>query len=375
MGKLKWSWIMIGVLLCYCGSDHNGQDTAVDRYDRKAILLNWADNLILPSLSDYKAKIEVLKITTDNFVATPNAVTLAVVREKWLNAYKAYQYVALFNIGKADEIQLNKYSNTYPTGAAQIDAKIASGDTNLEGASFDVMQGFPALDYMLFGLSSDTNAIIDFYSTNANATKYKNYLKALVNRLDLLLNQVYDDWQSGYKATFISKSDNTASGSVNRMVNAYIQFYEKDIRTAKIGYPAGKFSNTTFPDKVEAYYSKIYSKELLKEAINAAQDFFEGKYFGKNQYGPSLKSYLEYLDKKGNNEDAAVLLSDLILNQFGIARDTAEEMLPDLSQQVVTDNAKMIATFTALQRNVAYMKSDMTSAMSISIDYADTDGD
>ncbi|WP_300492152.1 imelysin family protein [Flavobacterium sp.] len=375
MRMIKLLLTMVCVVLYSCGLDHNGDNTPVDEYDRKAILVNWADNLILPSLSNYKSKLEVLKITTNDFVTTPNTVSLTVVRAKWFEAYKSYQYVAMFNIGKADEIQLSKYSNTYPTGVAQINAKIASGDYNLEGASFDVVQGFPALDYMLFGLSSDTNEIIEFYSTHADAVKYRNYLTALVNRLEFLLNQVYDDWQSGYKTTFISKSDNTSSGSVNRMVNAYIHFYEKDIRTAKIGYPAGKFSDRTYPDKVEAYYSKNYSKELVQEALNAAHNFFEGKYFGGNQYGPSLKSYLNYLDKKGNNEEGTQLLSNLIINQFNIAHHAVDEMLPDLSQQVIIDNTKMTATFNALQRNVAYMKSDMTSAMSISIDYADTDGD
>lgn len=375
MKKIGLLLTVASQLLCSCDFEGSDSDVIADKYDRKAILVNWADNNIMPSFQYYKSKLAILKSASDDFIATPSNVQLEAVRQKWLEAYKAYQYISMFTIGKADEIQLSKYSNTYPTAAGQIETKIDSGDFNLNGASFDVVQGFPALDYMLFGLGENENAILERYTTNTNAAQYKGYLTALINRLVLLFNTVYDDWQSGYKAIFIQKSDNTASGSVNRMVNAYIHFYEKDIRTAKIGYPAGKFSTETYPDKVEAYYSKKYSKELLQESIIAAQNFFEGKHFNGNESGPSLKSYLDYLDIKGKNGESGILLSQLISNQFYKSFYSAGFLLPDLSEQIITDNTKMTAVFDTLQRNVAYMKSDMTSAMSIAIDYADTDGD
>ncbi|UUC45314.1 imelysin family protein [Flavobacterium cerinum] len=375
MKKIGLLLTVVSQLVCSCDFDNSDSEVVVDKYDRKAILLNWADNNIMPSFQHYKTQLENLKSASDDFIATPDMMLLEEVRQKWLEAYKTYQYISMFTIGKADEIQLSKYSNTYPTATGQIEAKIDSGNFDLNGASFDVVQGFPALDYMLFGLGENEDAILERYTTNANADNYKGYLNALVNRLALLFNTVYDDWQSGFKATFIQKSDNTASGSVNRMVNAYIHFYEKDIRTAKIGYPAGKFSTETYPDKVEAYYSKKYSKELLLEAIIAAQNFFEGKHFNGNESGPSLKSYLDYLDIKGKSEESGILLSKLISNQFYKSHYIADLLLPDLSRQITIDNTKMTATFNALQRNVAYMKSDMTSAMSIAIDYADTDGD
>jgi hypothetical protein len=375
MKKTGLLLMVVAQLLWSCGLNTTDSEVVADKYDRKAMLVNWVDNNIMPSFQHYKSKLENLKRASDDFIATPDRTQLEEVRQKWLEAYKTYQYISMFSIGKADEIQFSKYSNTYPTATGQIAVKIDSGNFDLNGISFDVVQGFPALDYMLFGLGENENAILERYTTNTNTNKYKGYLSALVNRLTLLFNTVYDDWQSGYKAIFIQRSDNTASGSVNRMINAYIHFYEKDIRTAKIGYPAGKFSTETYPDKVEAYYSKKYSKELLLESIIAAQNFFEGKHFNGNESGSSLKSYLDYLTIKGKSEESGILLSKLICNQFYKSLCIANLLLPDLSQQIITDNTKMTATFNVLQRNVAYMKSDMTSAMSIAIDYADTDGD
>jgi hypothetical protein len=68
---------------------------------------------------------------------------LLTVRTSWLEAYKAYQYVAIYSFGKSEEINLNKAP--YPTNAAGIDANISAGGYNLTLLSQFDKQGFPAL--------------------------------------------------------------------------------------------------------------------------------------------------------------------------------------------------------------------------------------
>jgi hypothetical protein len=89
---------------------------------------------------------------------------------------------------------------------------------------------------------------------------------------------------------------------------------------------------------------------------------------------PAILNF-EFLNVSGNGTDASTPLKTLIDNQFVTAQSAINTMEDDLYQQVLSDNAKMLQSFDAMQRNVAYMKTDMVSAMSISIDYADTDGD
>lgn len=366
-------FLFTAVVLSSCSSDSSeGQK---DKYDRGAILQNWADNIIMPSLQNYNTQLAALKTAQSAFTAAPNETTLTDLQAKWLDTYKAYQHVAMFNIGKSEEIQFTKYANTYPTDASLINSKIASGNTNIEGPGNDIAQGFPALDYLLFGLADNPATTVEFYTTNTNAANYKNYLTAVTDKLLAISATVFNDWKNGFKAGFISKTDNTSAGSVNKMVNAYVQFYEKEVRTGKVGIPAGKFSSTPLPEKVEGFYSKIYSRQLLIEGLKASQNFFNGTYFGKQTSGASLKSYLDFLGKKGDNENAALMLSDLMNNQFIASATAIGQMMPNLYQQVLTDNNKMLMSFDAMQRNVAYMKTDMVSAMSISINYADTDGD
>ena len=47
----------------------------------------------------------------------------------------------------------------------------------------------------------------------------------------------------------------------------------------------------------------------------------------------------------------------------------------DVLNQINTDNLKMLEAYDAIQQGVVYLKTDMLSLMSISVDYMDADGD
>ena len=57
--------------------------------------------------------------------------------------------------------------------------------------------------------------------------------------------------------------DNTATSSINKLVNDFIFYFEKGYRANKIGILAGVFSDNPLPDRVEAYYGKIIQKFWL----------------------------------------------------------------------------------------------------------------
>jgi hypothetical protein len=67
---------------------------------------------------------------------------LQAVRTSWLEAYKAYQYVAIYSFGKSEEINLKQSANTYPTNAAGIEANVSAGGYNLALLSQFDKQGF-----------------------------------------------------------------------------------------------------------------------------------------------------------------------------------------------------------------------------------------
>jgi glutamine amidotransferase-like uncharacterized protein len=183
---------------------------------------------------------------------------------------------------------------------------------------------------------------------------------------------VVTNWNTSYRASYIASNGNSVSSSVNITTNLFVKNLEKYIRSGKIGIPAGVFSSgTLFPEKVEGYYHKTISKELLSIALQAEQDFFNGKYFNSTTTGPSLKSYLDYVKAVRNGQN----LSTIIINQFTVIFTANNNLGNNLSAQISSDNSKMISSYDAIQQNIVYIKLDMMQALNITLDYVDSDGD
>ena len=368
--KMRKILLLIGFIIAIAACSSNNNDSSEgNNYDRTALLTNWADNIIVPSYKNYQTKLEDLVASANTFTTTANEANLQNLRTSWLETYKAYQYIGMYNFGKALSLALNQSTNTYPTDKSGIDAKIASGNYTI--LSYPI-QGLPALDYLINGLGANDTAIVAFYTTNPNASNYKLYLTTLVGKLKTTIDSVVTDWNSGYRNTYISANGTTVESSVSKTTNSFVEYFEKEVRRGKVGIPAGLFSDgVLYPEKVEAVYKNDVSKELFIASLHASQDFFNGKNFNNTATGPGLKSYLDYLNSVRNGQN----LSDIINNQFTTIFTTTDALNNSFSQQVSTGNAKMINTYNALQQNVVYIKLDMMQALNISIGYVDGDGD
>jgi predicted lipoprotein len=372
---MKKLFILFGTLLTIAAcSSSDSSETGIDgnNYNRTLLLTNWADNIIIPSYVNYQAKIEVLATNISTFNSVTTQVNLQAVRTSWIEAYKAYQYVAIYNFGKSEELYLKESANTYPTNVSGIEANVTAGGYNLALISQFNKQGFPALDYLINGLNTTDALILNHYTTNENATKYKKYLTDVTARLKSNADLIITDWNSGYRTSYIANNGTSVGSSVNSTTNNFVKNLEKNVRSGKIGIPAGLFSGgIKYPEKVEAFYKKDLSKELLNTALKASQDFFNGKHFNSNATGEGLGSYLDYLKTIRNGEQ----LSSIINKQFTTIFTATATLNNSFSTQVATDNAKMILAYDALQQNVIYTKLDMMQALNITIDYIDSDGD
>jgi len=261
--------------------------------------------------------------------------------------------------------------NIYPLTVADVENNISNGTYDLDSANNHDAQGFPALDYLLYGVADTDTAILAKYTTDANAVGYKNYITDVLNQMSSLTAQVVTDWAS-YRNEFVTGVSNTATSPGNKLVNDYIYYYEKVIRTNKFGIPGGSFSgndgnNTPLPEKVEGFYSRIYSKELALEALNGAINFFEGKHYNATTKGLSFNDYLLELDRAD--------LSTQIINQAAVAKTQINSLNANFYEQIMTDKTQVTLSYDALQEVVRSLKSDMLSAFNINVDYIDADGD
>lgn len=354
-----------------CKSDDEAGTGNADNFDRQAMLVSWADNIIIPTYEDLAVKTEELRVAGADFQENPSQASLDNLKNAWQNAYLVWQHAAMFEIGKAEELRLQNNLNIYPTDVDGLTANVMSGSYNLALPSEITRQGFPALDYLLFGVQQDEMAIMEFYNSDSNAGKYLQYIADLTTQIDELVDAVLEDWTMNYRTTFVENSGNSALASVDKLTNDYIFYYEKHLRAGKIGIPAGVFSGDILSDRVEGFYKKDISKLLFMEGLDAVQNFFNGQHFKSNQTGESMAAYLDYL----NVEKGDVSLKNYINQQFDAARTAATLLNDNFVEQVETDNVKMLETYDQLQLNVVNLKVDMLQAFNINVDFVDADGD
>ena len=115
-------------LVWACSSDSDGRgkeggddDGGQGKFDRKAMLVNWADNIIIPSYNAFLAEVGNLKTTFTAFKTTTNQENLTALRTAWLKTYKSWQHVSMFEIGPAESIGLRYNVNLYPANTSGIE--------------------------------------------------------------------------------------------------------------------------------------------------------------------------------------------------------------------------------------------------------------
>jgi hypothetical protein len=337
-----------------------------ETFDRGTILLNYSENIIIPRYNTFKLSMDNLKNSIETFKSSPTSESYDLLQNDWIDAYKKWQYIEMFNISKAEEIMYNLKMNTYPVSKERIDNNIDTEKTDLSNPNDWSAQGFPGLDYMMHGIAENKDAVIELYSTNS---KYGNYLSTLGNLMSDVTNSVVEDWSS-YKDIFNTSIENTATSAFNMMVNDFVFYFEKGLRTNKIGIPAGRFSSLPLPEKIEAYYySKNgfgnLSKTLVLEARQAATDFFTGSN-SEGVRGPSYSTYLDYLETE---------IGPTVETKLEEAKVRLDILQDNFINQIDDNNTLMLQAFDALQTIVVNLKTDMLSNFNIAVDYTDADGD
>jgi len=370
MNSLKIYFVSLLLLLglsCCNNDDPNGQGPIVDNFDRKAMLTAWADNIIIPAFESYVADLNSFESSFNTFTANPDQLNYDLLVAAWLEAYKSWQKVAIFDIGRAEEIGLRNFTNIYPTDVVLIESNIGNQNYNLELPSNNDAQGFPALDYLFFGINESKSEII----TKLTNPNYSKYISDVISRMNELSTMVLSDWETDFRMIFINNDGSSATSSVDKLVNDFLLQYERYFRAGKIGIPAGVFSGSELSLSVEAPYSNIYSKQLAEVAFKSIQDFFIGSSFEDNINGISLDDYLEVIMMQNNTVD----LSQTIQEQWFSAELKLADLSDSLKEQVENDNSKMRAFYDELQKAVVLLKVDMLQALNIQVDFVDADGD
>jgi len=363
---------LILTVLFSCSENSDNQGNTSDNYNRQALLSNLANNIILPAHTSFNDGLANFSSNVSIFNQDRNIDNLLNVQEHFVEVYRLWQHIEMFNIGLAEEIYFIQKMNIYPANVTRIQNNMNSDNIDLDSnPNHYSSQGFPAIDYLLFGMTESNDLILNLYVEN---DIYMNYLILLVEKMVSNSEAVLEYWEDN-KQDFINSTGNTTTSSLNMLTNDFIYYYEKGFRANKIGIPAGVWSGD-LPQNVEAYYKSNISKLLAIEALNASKNFFLGKHYGSQVDGEGLYDYLGYLDDTNYSDSSMFVgLNDDIISSFDNSMQKLMLLNDNFALQIQTDNIKMLEAYDAIQEGVVRLKTNMLSILGISVDYFDADGD
>tara|TARA_B100000900_G_scaffold378246_1_gene362259 strand:+ start:11344 stop:12351 length:1008 start_codon:yes stop_codon:yes gene_type:complete len=335
------------------------------------MLQHWADDIIIPAWNNFSVASTEAVLAADTFSLKLDASSLETLRFKYQVAYRSWQKVSLFEIGPGEQRNIRLRCNTYPTDTSEIKINVnqlhLGNEPNLLLPSTFTQQGFPALDYLLYSKGSVADQL-NYLSTQPGAVTYMKFLFSSINNL---ANEVYTEWSTDYRTTFLEGNGSSASASVNKMANDFIFHYEKELRAGKVGIPAGIFSSNTLPHSIESLFNPGFSKELFQTSFDAHVAFFNGTSYDGLSDGPSFSKYLDHLGATENGQP----LSDAVNQQFEASQTALNGVTESFKATVETDNFTMLGLYDELQRNTIRIKTDVMQILNVKIDYVDADGD
>ena len=340
-----------------CGKKDDPTDPPATSNDafKTAMLTNYADRVIIPAYSELSGNLATLETQLNAFLENPTSATLEAVRPAYKAAYLSYQATAAAYFGPASALLYNNYLNTFPAAPTKIEQAIVAGNYNFElPVVNDSIQGFPALDYLLFAPA----AVVKF--SGPQATARKKYVRDVLTRMKSLTANTLGQWNGTYKTTFVNSLKTDVGSSIAFLVNQFA--YEMDrMKGPRIGWPFGKLSNNiVFADKCEGYYSGL-TRELAVANLTSLKNYFAGG------QGDGIADYLILLKK-----DA---LAQQVLTQFDVAIQAIDAIPQPMAESFSKNPTQVDEAYRQVQKLLTLIKTDVASATSVQITYQDNDGD
>jgi len=374
--KLFW---VLGILLLVlgCSSDNSDDDTGSPNlpndpaFLRADLLTNWADNIIIPAYQSFSTALSELEVAFNAFNSTTDETNLLAFRQAWQDAYFVWQRVSLFENGPAESVNFRNNINIFPTAPAEIEQNIIS-DFDLSLPSNIDAKGFPALDYIINGSAASDAAIVARFNDPTEGALFFNYTEAIIADMINLTATVLGEWTTSFRDVFVENDGSSINASVDRIVNDYIFYYEFPLRRGKVALASGAFGNVPSEDLLEGFYIGNISNQLCLEALESAQDFFNGVSFNGSVNGIGLDDYLDALDARDADN---VSLTSIINNQYDLTQTTIANLAPFQEELQSNPPTNLLLAVEELNRIIPLIKTDMLSFLNINVDFQDNDGD
>ena len=364
----KYLVLFLTISVLYSCKKRKTEEADVDAFDRTTMLKSYSDDIIQPSLLDFKTASDSLYNAVIVFTQNPTPNTLDSAQAKLRTAAISWQYCSAFRIGPIqnhfgsldDGAKREDYINTFPANREVIEKFITLNNTNLKDIDFP-SKGLNAIDYLLNSLDENDASTVTKFS---NSTNRKEYLKTLTLDIKNRAIGANASW-SGFRREFIDNNGTSATSSAAMLIMQFVIDFET-FKNLEIGFPVGRILSTNTlaaaPEKAQLYY-KGNSLELANHHFQA----IEKTWYGKD--GKGLKRYLEFAEGGVETAEATVAQINKVKEKFTLIPNERLSTLIKTNKQPVSDY------YTEILKLTHFLKSDMPSRLGIYITYASGDGD
>lgn len=366
----NWNFLCLVILILLsiavlqsCSSDENKEDDDPDVSDYTALLTNQIDEVLIPTMESYQTEITNFENTLMSVASTIDEATLVTLRQNFESAYLTYQSIAVHDYFSNVNADLVEVSNLYPIEVTTLEALIESESRDFTSDTHQRANGFPAIDYLLYGPSD----VIDYLNGD---TKRIDFLKALVSDMKSRSDDLAANWND-LREPFIS-SDGTGLGSaISSQMNGSLSYYEFTVREDKVGIPIGQVGPNDSPidpdpTKIEAYYHALASgnEDFTLALVQAAVEEMEDIYLGSTSSGIDGQGYDDLLVAREYSD----IDSDIKAQFTTIYTEIA-------SRSSINSDDNNADLYNAIQGLVTLYKSDLFPVLNIQDADGANDGD
>lgn len=332
---------LLSVVLVACGDDGDTEEDDPDttEMDFTDHLSNQVNNIIIPSMTDYQSKMSDFVTAVNNVSASADQASLDALRAAYQAAYLSYQAVAVHNYFATANLNLINTTNLYPADTDLLENLIANESYNFSTTAQERANGFPAIDFMLYGPAD----VLNYFKDDP---KRLAFLSALVNDMKSKADALVERWSGSLKTNFVENGGTQLGSSISVQLNESMVYYEDQVRENKVGIPIGRLGPNDSPitpdaTKIEAYYQSLFDGNesftfaLLKASIEEMESMYLGETVERTD-GVGYEDLLLARDQAGIDADIKAQyqsIYDIIASRSTIAGDAT---LYENIQNIVT---------------------------------------
>lgn len=357
--QLNLIMVVMAATLLLVGCEGEATDPQGEENSYVELLTQQVDANIIPAAETYVKELEELRAAVEAIALQPSNELLGDLHGAYTAAYLDYQRLAVHNYFATVNQGLVTTTNLYPVDTVLLAELIAERAYAFNTTAQMRANGFPALDYLLFG-----GAALEEW---AAGTPTHDYVSALLTAMLDKAVAIRDNWSGSLRENFINNGGTSLGSSISVQLNESVIYLEDHVRENKVGIPIGRLGPLDSPieadsTKIEAYYAcqffgtGRFALDLVRSSIQECERMYIVGSAATKDSG-----YYGLLVEQGHQD-----VADDILAQYALILDEI-----DGRTSIMTDDRLYIA----VQDLVTLYKTDLFPLLNVQDADGANDGD